>query len=73
MTRNPKYGLGVLREGTITNDDLHEKKWNQLFIRMSGCSILLSHNLWFKVIKIKMKQGLLYYLINHRAFQVQSQ
>ncbi len=26
------YGLGVFKEGTIPDDDLHGKKCNQLFI-----------------------------------------
>jgi len=39
---------------------------------MSGCSIFISHILWFKVEEIKTEQGLLQYLINCKKFQVQS-
>jgi hypothetical protein len=46
---NKTYGLGVFKEGAVLNDDLHGKR----------CSILFSCNIWFKVVKIKTKQGLL--------------
>jgi hypothetical protein len=59
-----KYGLGVFKEGIVINNDLHKKRYNQLLIQMKGCSIFLSHNLWFKVIEIKTEQGLLQYLIS---------
>ncbi len=50
------YGLGVFKEGTIIDDDFHEERCSQLLIWMSGCSILLSHNLRFKIIEIKTEQ-----------------
>jgi hypothetical protein len=50
---------GFSRKGTVPDNDLHRKKCNRLFIWMSGCNILLNHNLWFRVVKIKREQGLL--------------
>ncbi len=50
-----KYGLGVFREGIITNNDLHEERFNRLLTQMNGCNILLSYNMWFKVEEIKME------------------
>jgi hypothetical protein len=67
-----KYGLGDFREGIVTNNDLHEKGCSQLLTQMSMCIILLNHNLWFRIEGIKMKQGLLQYLINHKKSQVHS-
>ncbi len=37
--------------GGLPDDDLHGERCSKLLIQMSGCSILLSHNLWFRVIK----------------------
>jgi hypothetical protein len=54
-----KYGLGVFKEGTIIDDDLHGERCSQLPIQMNGCNILLNHNMWFKVEKIKKEQGLI--------------
>jgi hypothetical protein len=45
--------LGVFREGIVTKDDLHGKRWSRLFTQMSGCCILLNYNLWFKVEDVK--------------------
>jgi len=67
-----KYGLGVFKKGTITDDDLHGERCNQLFTQMSGCSILLNCNLWFRVEEIKTKQEFLQHLINRRKSQVQN-
>jgi len=44
-----KYGLGVFREGPITNNNLHKERCSQLLTQMNGCSILFSCNLWFRV------------------------
>jgi hypothetical protein len=54
-----KCGLGIFKEGTIIDDDLHKERCSQLLTQMSGCNILLSCNLWFKVEEIKTKQGFL--------------
>jgi hypothetical protein len=54
-----KYGLVVFRKGTITDDDFHGKRCNRILTEISGCNIFLNHNMWFKVVEIKMKQGLL--------------
>jgi hypothetical protein len=54
-----KYGLRVFKEDTITDDNFHKKKCSQLFTQMSGCSILLNCNLWFKIEEIKIEKGLL--------------
>ncbi len=51
--------IGVFREGTITDNNLHEEKYNKIFTQMSGCNILFSHNMWLRVKKIKMEHGLL--------------
>jgi hypothetical protein len=56
---NMMYGLGVFREGIILDEYIHGEICSQLFIQMNGCNILFSHNLWFKVIEIKTKQGLM--------------
>jgi hypothetical protein len=53
------YGLGVFRKGTIPNDDLQIKRCSRLFILMNGCNILLNCNMWFRVVEIKIEQGLL--------------
>jgi hypothetical protein len=52
---NVKYGIGVFRKGIVTNDNLHEERFNQLLTQMNGCNILLCHNLWFRVEEIKME------------------
>jgi hypothetical protein len=54
-----KYGLEVFIEGTITNNNLHGEKYNQIFTQTSGYNILFSHNMWLRVEEIKMEQGLL--------------
>jgi len=54
-----KYGLVVFREGTIIDDNFHEKKCSQMLTQMNGCNIFFSRNLWFRVEEIKMEQGLL--------------
>jgi len=54
-----KYGLGVFRKCIVTNDDLHGGRCDWLFIQMRGCCILLNHNMWFWVVEIKTKHGLL--------------
>jgi hypothetical protein len=54
-----KYGLGVFREGIVIDDNFHKEKCSQLLTQVSGCNILFSRNLWFKVKEIKMEQGLL--------------
>jgi predicted HD phosphohydrolase len=48
-----KYGIMVLKEGTIIDDDFHEERCSQILTQMSGCSIFLNHNMWFKVVEIK--------------------
>jgi hypothetical protein len=53
------YRLGVFKVGIVPDDNLHGMKCKQLFIRMSRCNILLNRNLWFRVVDIKMEQGLL--------------
>jgi len=50
-----KYGLVVFRKCIVIDDDFHGERCNQILTQMSGCNILLSHNLWFKVVEIKMK------------------
>jgi hypothetical protein len=42
------------KKHTIIDDDFHGKKCNQIFTQMNGYNILISHKLWFRVIKIKM-------------------
>jgi hypothetical protein len=49
----------VLKEGTITNNNHNEERCSWLLTQMSGCSILLSCNMWFRVKEIKMEQGFL--------------
>jgi len=66
-------GLGVFKKSIVINNDLHQERCNQLLIQISVCSILLSCNLWFKVIKVKRKQELLQYFINRKKYQVQNQ
>jgi hypothetical protein len=61
-----KYGMGLFRKGTLIDDDLHIEICSRLFTQMRGCSILLSHNLWFKVAVMKMEHGLLEYLMNSK-------
>jgi len=68
-----KYGEGVFRKGTITNNDLYENRRSQILTQINGCNILLSHNLWFIVKEIKTEHGLQQYLINRKKSQVQSQ
>jgi hypothetical protein len=68
---NVKYGLGVFKESIVIDDDFHEERCNQLLTQMNGCSVLFSHNMWFKVEEIK-EQGLQQYLINRKKSQVQS-
>jgi hypothetical protein len=48
-------GLGVFKKTIDTNDNLHIERCSQLLTQMNGFSILLSCNLWFRVIEIKMK------------------
>jgi hypothetical protein len=50
-----KYGLGVFKEMIVIDDNLHGEKCSQLLTQLSGCSIFLSCNLWFKVEEIKME------------------
>ncbi len=52
---NVKYGLGIFKKSTITNNNLHEKRCSRIFTQVSGCTILLNCNLWFGVVKIKTK------------------
>ncbi len=42
-----KYGLGVFREGTDIDNNLHEERYNQILTQMSGCNILFTRNMWF--------------------------
>jgi hypothetical protein len=51
--------IGVFKEGTIAYDNPHRKRCSQTLTQMSGCNMLLSRNMWFRVVGIKMKQGLL--------------
>ncbi len=67
-----KYGWGVFIEGTIIDNNLHGEKYSWLLIQMSGYNILFNYNLWFKIIKIKLEQDLLQFLISQREYQVQS-
>jgi len=48
-----KYGLGVFRKGIVIDNDLQGERCSRLLTQMSGCSIFLNCNLWFKVIEIK--------------------
>jgi hypothetical protein len=50
---NVKYGLGVFREGTIIDDNLHIEKCSWLLTRMNGCNIFFNRNLWIRIIEIK--------------------
>jgi len=54
-----KYGHVVFREDIVINDDVHGKRYYQIFTQMSGCNIFFNRNLWFRVAEIKMEQGLL--------------
>jgi hypothetical protein len=57
MTRHMDWG--VFKKSTVPNDDLHTQRCSRLFIQMNGCNIFLNYNLWFRVVKIKTKQGFL--------------
>ncbi len=52
-----KYGLKVFREGTVTHNDLHGERCNRLLTQMSGCNILLNHNLWLRIKKNQFGTG----------------
>jgi len=53
-----KYGLVVFKGNIVIDDDLHKERCSKILTYMNECSILLSHNLWFKIVEIKMEQGL---------------
>jgi hypothetical protein len=54
-----KYEVVVFKEGTIIDDNLYGEKCSQILTQMSGCNILLNHNMWFRVTKIKTEQELM--------------
>ncbi len=48
------------------------KRCNWILTQMNGCSVLLSRNMWFRVLEIKTKQRLLKYMISRKRSQVQN-